>query len=253
MLALLVSFSAAALLGLTAWLPVLLHDQDGVADVPPGLFLPAKRTWGYVTLGRGATVSVYPDGLRVSWQDYLQLQTASGASPVSAVTGSVTGPAARRAEHVRHAYDNARIDTLMVLPGVARYEGTVFDDEGRSLPLRLTVELVGSTVQVLVRVQGADAVVVHLSKTVATLGLPPGLPPVNLRNRAWWVTEGTSGDQPLVTTVLGPDLALGPSRAPRLTDRRHAGRNDLHVWAAQADLGIRLALPAVADSVDARQ
>lgn len=239
MVALLLSSSAAALLGLVSWLPPVISHNDHIADVAPGLFLPAEGSRGYVTLGRGVTASLYLSGLRILNHDDLRAETVVQGSPVSAVIGSVTGSGKRREEHVTRTLDNSRIDEVMVLPGMATYHGEVFDGEGHSLALTITVELRQEVVQLSVRVPGADAVVVHLDNRVRTVGYPPGLPHVNLRKRAWWVKTGTPGNTPLYTTALHSDIALGPV-TPRAMDLRYSGRHDLRVWSDHADVTVAL-------------
>src|SRR6476659_8850168 len=75
MVALVASLTALALLGLATTVPGWIGRGEGFVDVPPGLLKVEDDAKGVATLGGGVTVSLYSDGLRVSRDSSLLLQT----------------------------------------------------------------------------------------------------------------------------------------------------------------------------------
>jgi hypothetical protein len=230
MVALVASLGALALLGLVTSVPGGLGRGDGFVDVPPGLLRVAPDAKGVATLGGGVSVSLYSDGLRITRDSSLLVQTVVGGSMLSAVQGRATTDSQRRTrERVTRQFDNLTITELVFLPGRATYFGTVHDGR-RSLPVTLRIELAGGVVRVGASVNGADGVVWHLNREPLTLGLRPGLPPVNLRKSATWVDPGTVAGRAVFSTLLGTDVGLGPQQVARGVDIRADGRTDLHIW-----------------------
>jgi hypothetical protein len=230
MVALVASLTALALLGLATTVPGWIGRGEGFVDVPPGLLKVEADAKGVATLGGGVTVSLYSDGLRVSRDSSLLLQTVIGGSMLSAVEGSATtNPDGDTQERVTHQYDNVTINDLVFLPGTASYFGTVGDGT-RSLPLTIRIEAAGSVVRVGASVNGADGVVWHLNREPLTVGIRPGLPATNLRKTALWVDPGAVEGRAVFSTLLGTDVGVGPQRVARGVDIRQGGRTDIHVW-----------------------
>ena len=229
MVALVVSLTALALLGLSTHLPGWLGRDAGISDIEPGLLTVARTATGVVTLGGGVSVSLYSDGLRVMRGDDLLLQTVIRGSLLSAVQGHAETADTKSDETVTASLDNLAIDELVFLPGRATYFGRVYDSQ-RSLPVTLEVELEGGVVRLGANVNGADAVVWHLDREPATYGLRPALPPHNLRKSATWLSPSARSGQAAFSTLLGTDVGVGPQRVPRGVDLRSAGRTDVHVW-----------------------
>jgi hypothetical protein len=245
MMALVVSSAAAAVLAAVSYLPPYLGRSDTVRDVTPGLLEIGPGVRGVAVLGRGATASVYLSGIRIQRDGRILTETVRAGSPISAVLGSVHRTDSGAREQVTGVLNNVRITEARILPGVATYEGVVFDDQ-ISLPLRIRIELAGRLVRFGVSIPGAAAVVVHLDPKPATYGIPPYLPTRNLRRGTWWVRAGAPADEPLFRTVLHTQIAVGPGRAPRAVDLSHMGRHDVHVWASTALLTISPAPALVA-------
>lgn len=237
MVALVLSCTAAAVLAGVSYLPPYLGRSDTVRDVTPGLLEIGPGVRGVGVLGKGATASVYLSGIRIERDDHILTETVRAGSPVSAVLGTVERTQSGAREYVTGVLNNVRITEARILPGVATYEGVVFNDR-ESLPLRIRIELAGRLVRFGVSVPGAAAVVVHLDPKAATYGIQPYLPDRNLRLGTWWVRAGAPADKPLFDTVLHTQVAVGPGRAPRAMDLSHMGRHDVHVWASTALLTI---------------
>ena len=237
MVGLVASLGALALLGLATNLPGWVGHDEGFENVTPGLLTVAKDAKGVATLGGGASVSLYADGLRISRGSDLLLQTVIGGSMLSAVQGSVEGTGDRTREHVSREYPNVSIDELVFLPGRATYFGHVRDGR-HSLPLTIKVELAGSVIRLGVDVNGADAVVWHLDHRPLTTGIRPALPSVNLRRKAAWLAPGSVEGQAAFSTNLGTDIGVGPGRVARGVDVRAEGRIDVHVWSNAAFLTV---------------
>src|SRR5690606_35629196 len=89
MVALVVSVTAVAALGLTGWLPTVLRTDIGLAKVDPGLLTVDESARGIATLGRGYTVAAYQSGFRVSASSGALIDTITRGSPVSAVIGEL--------------------------------------------------------------------------------------------------------------------------------------------------------------------
>ena len=230
MVALVASLAALALLGLATNVPGWLGRGEGFVDVPPGLLRVDDDARGVATLGGGVTVSLYSDGLRISRESSLLLQTVIGGSMLSAVEGSATTDSdGHTQERVTGRFDNVTITELVFLPGRATYFGTV-GDGSRTLPLTLKIEAAGGVVRFGASVNGADGVVWHLNREPLTVGIRPGLPPVNLRNAAAWVDPGAVEGRAVFTTLLGTDVGVGPQRVARGVDIRSQGRTDIHIW-----------------------
>ena len=230
MVALVVSLTALALLGLATTVPGWVSHGEGFVDVRPGLLTVEDDAKGVATLGGGVTVSLYSDGMRVSRDSSLLLQTVIGGSMLSAVEGSATTDAdGHTQEKVTGQLDNVTIKELVFLPGTASYFGTV-SDGSRSLPLTIRIEAAGGVVRIGASVNGADGVVWHLNRESLTVGIRPGLPSINLRKRAAWVDPSTVEGRAVFSTVLGTDVGVGPQRVARGVDIREEGRTDIHVW-----------------------
>lgn len=237
MVALVVSLSALAVLGLSSWLPARLGPDEGMDDVPPGLLLVDEQARGVATLGGGVTSALYDSGLRLSHEDDILTETVIRGSLVSAVIGSLDSDGAKPVERVTRTLDHVRIRELRFLPGRAVYSGEVYDRRG-SLPLEIRIELAGPVVRLGVSIPGADAIVVHLDRKAATLGIPPGLPEKNLRRKAYWVAPDTGRNDMVLSTVLGTELAVGPEGVVRGMDLREDGRHDVHVWSDAVALSV---------------
>lgn len=229
MVALVASLGALALLGLATTVPGLIGRGDGFIDVAPGLLTVQPDAKGVATLGGGVSVSLYTDGLRITRDSSLLVQTVIGGSMLSAVKGRATTDGDHTREEVTRRFGNVTITELVFLPGRATYFGTV-DDGSRSLPLTLRIELAGGVVRVGAAVIGADGVVWHLDREPLSIGLRPALPPVNLRKSASWVDPSAVEGRGVFSTILGTDIGLGPQRVARGVDIRAEGRTDLHIW-----------------------
>ena len=237
MLALVLSLSALAALGLSSWVPGWLGRDSGMADVEPGMLRIDEQARGIATLGGGVTASLYDSGLRLSHGDDILSETVLRGSLVSAVVGTVEGSGNDTTEKIEREYSHVRITDLRFLPGRATYLGEVSDGEV-SLPMELRIELAGPVVRVGVSVPQASGVVVHLAHKPATTGLPPVLPFRNLRRNAYWLPAETGRSDPAFTTVLGTDVAIGPACVVRGVDQRSTGRLDVHVWSQAAVLTV---------------
>lgn len=237
MVALVASLSALGLLGLWSNVPRWFGGSHGFTSVTPGLLVVERQARGVATLGGGVTVSLYSDGMRVMRGDDMLLQTVIGGSMLSALVGRTSGAGPDTEEHVEHSIDNVRVRELVFLPGRATYFGEVFDGE-RVLPLTLRLELAGSYVRIGANVNGADGVVWHLDHEPLTTGTPPGLPAVNLRGSAHWITRSTLDGQAVFTSSLGTDVGVGPQRVARGVDVRSDGRVDVHVWSDAGSLTV---------------
>jgi hypothetical protein len=240
MVALVASLGALALLGLATTLPGLLGRDEGFVDVSPGLLTVRPDAKGVATLGGGVSVSLYTDGLRISRDNALLVQTVIGGSMLSAVEGrAVTGKgrgngkgngkASDTREEITRRFDNVPSTGRACLPGRATYFGRV-DDGSRSLPLTVRIELAGGVVRVEAAVVGADGIVWHLDREPLSVGLRPALPAVNLRKSATWVDRGAVEGRAVFSTILGTDIGLGPQQVARGVDIRAEGRTDLHIW-----------------------
>lgn len=238
MVALVASLGALALLGVVTNLPGWLGRSDGFHDVPPGLLKVDEGAKGVATLGGGVTVSLYADGMRITRDNTMLLQTAIGGSMLSAVRGRATTDGdGKTREQVTHRYDNVTITDLVFLPGRASYSGTV-NDGSRSLPLTLRVESAGAVLRVGASVAGADGVVWHLNREPLTVGIRPALPAVNLRDSAVWVDPGALGGRAAFSTLLGTDVGMGPQGVARGVDIRTQGRTDIHIWSNSCALTV---------------
>ncbi len=237
MVALVVSLTALALLGLWTHLPGWLGRDEGFVDVSPGLLVVSPDAKGVATLGGGVAVSLYADGLRIRRGDDLLTQTVIGGAPLSAVEGRTTGTGDQTREKVTRHLDNVTIDELVFLPGRATYFGHVYDDKG-SKPLTIRVELAGSVIKLGASVNGADGVVWHLDHRPATIGIRPALPARNLRTSAAWIAPNALDGQAAFSTLLGTDIGVGPQRVARGVDVRALGRTDVHIWSDGAYLTV---------------
>ncbi|MEP6854437.1 MAG: hypothetical protein ABJA33_03125 [Pedococcus sp.] len=229
MVALVASLSALALLGLWTQLPGWLGRDAGFADVPPGLLRVAPDAKGVATLGGGASVSLYADGLRIVRGRSLLTQTVISGSMLSALEGRSTGTGTDTDEEVTRRLSNISIEELVFLPGRATYFGSISDGAG-SLPLVIRVELAGSVIRLGASVNGADGIVWHLDHRPLTTGLRPALPDRNLRGGAVWISRGSVEGQAAFSTNLGTDIGVGPGRVARGVDVRSDGRIDVHIW-----------------------
>ena len=229
MVALVTSLTALALLGLVTHAPAWFGHDEGVGNVPPGLLTVLPNARGVATLGGGVSVSLYPDGMRITRGNDLLLQTVVGGSVLSGVVGQVSVNGTDVRETVNRHVDNLVVDELVFLPGRATYFGHLYDS-GITLPVTIRIELAGSTIRLGASVIGADAVVWHLARQTRTFGIPPALGPMILRGHAAWIAPNTPDGRAAFSTVLGTDVGAGPQPAERGVDLRSAGRTDVHVW-----------------------
>jgi hypothetical protein len=237
MVALVISLSALAVLGLATRLPGWLGQDEGFEDVEPGLLVVEPDARGVATLGGGLTAAMYPSGLRLSRGSDILAESVISGSLVSAVFGSVSGHGDSTREQVDAHVSNMRIRQLLFLPGRATYFGEVFDEE-RTLPLTIRIELAGPVIRIGFSVVGADGLVIHLDHRPATTGIEPALPPRNLREEAAWIRPAVPSGGPAYTTILGTDIGVGPQDVARGVDVRHLGRVDVHVWSDAAMLTV---------------
>ncbi len=236
MVALVLSASAAALLGLAGWLPSVLGRDIGVRDVTPGLLTVAPSAQGVATLGQGRTVSLYASGFRVALDGAAMADTVSHGAPVSALLGRVHSVDGHWREEVDTSLDNVHIDRLDLTAQVATYTGTVYRAGGPSLPLTVAVRLTGGWIEFGVSVPGADAVVFHLASQPGIVGQAPLLPGRSLRLRAWWLATGSGVQAPAFTTARAVGITVQPDGIARAVDLRSSGRIAVHVWVSRASL-----------------
>ncbi len=232
MVALVVSLAAALLLGLSSWVPAALSRDVGVVDVEPGLFEVAQNARGVQSLGEGLSVSVYDRGFRMARGRSVLADTVSGGAPVIAVDGWVGEVDGRKQEHVTSALNQVRIDAVARTEDAVTYAGVVHDDT-RSRPLRVAFTTSRGRVHMSVTVEDASALYINLDWRPATVGIAPGLPERNLRQRAWWV-DASEVQEPTFTWMLGTDVYMAPVRVPRAVDLRQDGRIAVHVWSPRA-------------------
>lgn len=240
MVALVVSGVGALVIAVMSWLPSGFGDSSGVSSPTPGLLQVSPEARGVSVLGDDATVTLYSAGFRVSIDDRLALDTVIRGAPVAALTGSVSrqpDDPDRFTESVDSALTNVRIDSVETVPGRASYRGFVFRTD-RSRPLFIDFVAQPGVVQMEVRVDGADGLVLFLDDRPATWGIPPVLPDKNLRLSTAWLETSTSGGSAAYRTMLGYDVAVGPGAVPRAVDLRSPGRHDVHVWSSTARLTI---------------
>jgi hypothetical protein len=232
MLALVVSLSAALVLGLTSWVPRVLARDIGVTDVEPGLLEVAQDTRGVQSLGAGLSVSLYSSGFRLARGSEVLADTVTRSAPVTAMFGSLREGGSHPREQVDAVLDHVRIDAVRRVGDVVEYLGVVHDS-ATSRPLRIKFEPTDGSIRMDVLVAGADSLAIHLDWRPATTGIAPALPERNLRQRAYWV-DPTVIAQPAFTWVLGTDVSIGPVQVPRAVDLRQDGRIAVHVWAPRA-------------------
>lgn len=236
MVALVVSLTGALALGLTSWVPRVLERDIGVSQPEPELLTVAAEAKGAVTLGEGFTIALEDSGFRIAHVDGTMADSVTRGAPVSAILGRLDHDETHPRENVTKTLDRVNITGLELYGHTARYSGTV-SGQGESLPLLVDARRIGHTVQLLTRVAGADAVVLHFRKVPAVMGLPPALPAKNLRLNAWWVEPGTGGAE-LFTWVLGTTIGVGPQDATRAVDLRPDGLLSVHVWSEAATLTV---------------
>lgn len=223
---LVVTLTAALVLGLSLWLPARVKDDIGVTQLEPGLLTVRPAAQGQITLGRGYTVALYSSGLRISSNGSVMLDTAYRGSFLSALTGRVRDGD----ETVTSTLRNVRVDALSFGDGHAVWTGLAYGSGGPDAehrPVRVDVTRSGRVVRVAVEVTGADGVALHVDPRPATIGQTPALPARNLRHRAWWA--GPQG-QSLYTNVLGVSVGLDADGSARAVDLRPDGVLALHAW-----------------------
>ena len=236
MVALVLSASAAAVLGLAGWLPSVLGRDIGVRDVTPGLLTVAPAAQGVATLGQGRTVALYDSGFRLALNGAAMADTVSHGAPVSALVGGAHAVDSHWREAIETSLDNVRVDRLDLTAQVATYTGSVYRAGGPSLPLTIAVRLTGGWIQFDVSIPGADAVVVHLASQPGVVGQPPLLPDRSLRGRAWWLSIGSGAQAPAFTTARAVGVTVRPADIPCAVDLRSSGRVGIHVWSSRASL-----------------
>ncbi len=232
MVSLVVTLCAVLVLGLAIHVPVWLRRDVGVRSVAPGMLVVDDVARGVVAFGDGYTVSLYASGLRVARYGDVLLDTVTEGSFVSALTGSETG----HHEDVDRVASNLHVTGLALTDGRAVWSAVVHGPENDADDLhrvRIEASRSGTTVRLAVSVTGADGVVLHLDPRAATRGVPPALPRVNLRQRAWWVRTTRT---PLFTNVLGVRVGLEAGRAARAVDLRQDNVLDLHAWTSSVVL-----------------
>jgi hypothetical protein len=232
MVALVASLTAALALGMTSWVPRLLANDIGVADVEPGLLDVAQDARGVQSLGAGLSVALYDSGFRLSRGSTVLADTVTRGAPVTALRGSLDEVDDHPRERVSSALVHVRIDAVRRVEDTVQYSGVVHDG-GTSLPLRIEFEPTDGRIRMDAAVPGADAVAIHLDWRPATTGIAPALPERNLRERAYWVDPSVV-EQPAFTWVLGTDVSIGPVQVPRAVDLRQDGRIAVHVWSPRA-------------------
>ena len=229
MVALVASLSAALGLGLSSWVPQLLDQDIGLADLEPGLLEVSQGVRGAQSLGAGLSVALYDSGFRLSRGSTVLADTVTRGAPVTALRGELVELEGEAREEVGSELPHVRIDAVRRVEDVVLYSGVVHDG-GTSLPLRIEFEPIDGRIRMDAAVPGADAVAIHLDWRPATTGIAPALPERNLRERAYWV-DPTVVEQPAFTWVLGTDVSIGPVQVPRAVDLRQDGRIAVHVWA----------------------
>lgn len=232
MLALVVSLSAALVLGLVSWVPRVLARDIGITDAEPGLLQVSQGAFGVQSLGAGLTVTLFDRGFRLSRGSTILADTVTKGAPVVAMIGSVDDSGDHPRERVSRLLDAVSIAAVTRDRETVTYSGVVYD-EVDSLPLRIRFEPTDGRIRMDVAVEGADAVTVNLDWRPATTGIAPALPERNLRQKAYWV-EPTVTEQPAFTWILGTDVSIGPVGVERAVDLRQDGRIAIHVWSPRA-------------------
>lgn len=236
------------LAGMT-WIPPFLGKDSGVHVTRPGLLTVAELATGEVVFPDGASVSLSPSGFRFADAAGVLLDTVTRGSPVTVLTGDVTGGGGKRREVLASIAANVAIEHRLSDDELARYTGVVYnDDETVRRPLTIDVAEAAGRFRVIVHVPAVDAVVVHLRYDRNTVGYAPSVPDRNLATRAWWIRNAWPASTPIFTTMRGVSVAIGPADVDRALDLRELGRTDIHIWAARVELGLTRLRPPVADS-----
>ncbi|GIL36801.1 hypothetical protein [Phycicoccus sp. DTK01] len=247
MVSLVLSLTAALVLGLTSWVPRVLARDIGIVDAEPGLLQVAQGAFGVQSLGAGLTVTLYDRGFRLSRGSTVLADTVTKGAPVVAMTGTVDETGDHPRETVSRVYSAVSIDAVSRDDATVTYSGVVHDATG-SLPLRIRFEPTDGRIRMDVAVRGASAVAVNLDWRPATVGIAPALPERNLRERAYWV-DPVETEQPAFTWVLGTDVSIAPVQVPRAVDLRQDGRIGIHVWSPRAVVTVTdTPRPSVEDS-----
>ncbi|NHA66645.1 hypothetical protein [Phycicoccus flavus] len=232
MVSLVLSLTAALVLGLTTWVPKVLARDIGITDAEPGLLQVAQSAFGVQSLGAGLTVTLYDRGFRLSRGSTILADTVTKGAPVVAMFGTVSDDGEHPREHVTSVLSAVSIAAVQRQDDAVTYSGVVYS-ETESRPLRITFEPLDGRIRMDVAVQGASAIAVNLDWRPATIGIAPALPERNLRQRAYWV-DPTVVEQPAFTWILGTDVAIGPVGVERSVDLRQDGRIAIHVWSPRA-------------------
>ncbi len=247
MVSLVLSLSAALVLGLTSWVPQVLARDIGITDAEPGLLQVAQGAFGVQSLGAGLTVTLYDRGFRLSRGSTILADTVTKGAPVVALRGTLDPGDEHPREEVTRVYPAVSIDAVSRDGESVTYSGVVHDDAD-SLPMRITFEPTDGRIRMDVAVEGASAVTVNLDWRPATTGIAPALPERNLKAKAYWV-DPTVTEQPAFTWILGTDVSIGPVQVPRAVDLRQDGRIGIHVWSPRAVVTVTdTPRPAVEDS-----
>lgn len=243
MVALAASLAAAAALGLTGWVPVLMQQDTGVESVAPSRLTVTDAARGQATLGEGYTVGLDTAGFRYAKDDVLMGDSVTRGAPVIAVLGRLT-PAESRAgsprEDIEDTLDRLTFTALEVRRGGATWHGRL---EGRvqgrqqGLPVTWSVSRFGDRVDTTITVPGADALVLPLDWRPAVTGVEPALPARNLRLKSWWLAPDAPDDRAF-TWVLGTTIGVGPGTVARAVDLTVDGRIDVHVWSSTVQLHV---------------
>ncbi len=213
-------------------------DGAGLTDVQPQMLVVRPDAKGSVELGQGMAVSLFDDGLRVIRGTHVIYQSVPLGSLVSAGRGALVSGGQGRRERLSTTLDNLEISGSRPMAAGVRYSGRLFDRTASS-PFSLTVTRSGERVDLTMTVPGAQLLVLHSAREHLTIGLPPRLPMVNLRQKAWWAgapsPQNSSGAA--YSTILGSTVGVLGS-APTALDIRHDGRTDVHVWAPSLTLTV---------------
>ncbi len=237
MVALLVSLCGALLIGMLGWVPSLLGRDSGVRSVQPGLLTVDPAAAGVITLGEGRAVGLDGNGLRLVHGTDVLFRSVRMGSPVSVMTGEVTGTGGKREEEVDTIASNLHVTAVAVRPGSATYVAVAVEGERRT-PVTIEVRLDGDWLRMDITAKGADAVILHGAEEPGTRGLSGVLPTRSLHQRAWWLPSDASGTRPAYLSGLGTTMALAPDNVHRAVDLRRRGLTDLHVWSGTATVRV---------------
>lgn len=249
MVAVALALAGVLVLAGISWIPPLIGTDSGVQVTRPGLLTVTAEADGEVVFADGASVTLYGSGFRLEDAGGVLVDSVTRGSPVTAVTGSVTGTGGKRREQRDTVASNTAIERRLTTETLVRYSGFVYDDD-ETIKRALTIDIAesGGRFRFIVAVEGADAVVIHLRHDADTRGYAPSLPERNLKGRAWWLRNVWPASTPIFTTYRGVSVAMAPASVHRALDLRELGRNDVHIWSDRVELGITRIAPPMEDS-----